>query len=77
MNSLRVIVHASFIFEKDYFTIYIRDWNSNSGTDFSITCGKCSRKLLSDILVEVRILEISKEFLNNFNFGVKLLVNIS
>ena len=50
---------VSCIFLKYYFTFYNRDWNSNLGTNFGITCGKCSMKLLSDIVVEIGMLEIS------------------
>ena len=49
---------ASCIFQKNYFTFYDRDWNSNSGTNLGMTCGKCWMKLLSDIEVEIGILEI-------------------
>ena len=58
MNRLRIIVDASCIFHKNYFIFYNRDWNSNSGTNFGMTCGKCSMKLLSDTAVEIEILEI-------------------
>ena len=47
------------MFHKDYFTFYIRNWNSHLGTNLGITCDKYSMKLLSDIIVEVGILEIS------------------
>ena len=40
MNGLRVIVDASSIIHKYHFTFYNRDWNSNTGTSFGITCGK-------------------------------------
>ena len=50
MNGLRVIVDASFILHKNYFTFYNRVWNSNSGTNFAINYGKCSMKPLSDII---------------------------
>ena len=63
MNDLRIIVEATCIFHKNYFTFYNRDWNSNLGTNFGMTCGKCSIKLLSDIAVEIEIIEIS-----NMNF---------
>ena len=63
MNGSKIIVDASCIFHKNYFTFYNRDWNSNSGTDFGVICGKCSMKLLSNIAVEIGILEIS-----NMNF---------
>ena len=63
MNGLRIIVEASCIFHKDYFTFDNQDWNSNSGTNFGLTCSKCSMKLLSDIVVKIVILEIS-----NMNF---------
>ena len=58
MNGLRVIVEASCIFHKDYFTFYNRDWISNSGVNFGITYGKYSMKFLFDIVVEIRILEM-------------------
>ena len=48
MNGLRIIVDASYIFHKDCVTFYNRDWNSILGTNFGITCGKYSMKLLSD-----------------------------
>ena len=63
MNGLRIKVNASCLFHKDYFTFYNPDWKPNLGTNFGITCGKCSIKLLSDIAVETGILEIS-----NLNF---------
>ena len=63
MNGLRIIVDTSCIFNKNYFTFYNRDWNSNMASNFGITCGKYSMKYLSDIVVEIRILEIS-----NINF---------
>ena len=66
MNGLRVIVQTSCIFGKDYFTFYNHDWSSNLGINFSITFGKCSIKLLSDIAVEIRILEISKRISEQF-----------
>ena len=50
---------TSCIFHKDYFVFYNRDWNSNSGNNFGITCGKCSMKLLSDTVDEIGILETS------------------
>ena len=56
MNGLRTIVEVSCIFHKDYLTFCNRDWNSNLGTNFGITCGKCAMKLLSDIVVEIGIL---------------------
>ena len=55
----RVIVDASCIFPKVYFTFYNRVWNSNTGTNFRKICGKFSMKLLSDIVVKIRILKIS------------------
>ena len=58
MSGLRIIVDACCIFHKDYFTFYNRDWDSNSRTNFGITCGKYSVKLLSDIVVEIEVLEI-------------------
>ena len=58
MNGLRVIVDASCIFHKDYFTFYNRDWISNWGVSFGITCGKCSMKFLFDIVVEIGIHEM-------------------
>ena len=61
MNGLRIILDASCIFHKDYFTFYDRD--SNSGTDFGITYGQCSMKLLTDVVVKIGIHEIS-----NMNF---------
>ena len=63
MNGLSVIVDVSCIFHKDYFTFCKRDWKSNSVTTFGITCGKCSMKLLSDLVVEIGIPKIS-----NMNF---------
>ena len=42
MTGLRVIVDRNCTFQKDYFKFYNRDWDSNSGTNFGITCGKCS-----------------------------------
>ena len=59
MNGLRIIIDASCIFHKSYFTFYNRDWNSNSVTNFGTTCGKCSMKLLSDTAVEIGISEQS------------------
>ena len=59
MNGLRIIVDASWIFHKNFFTFYNRDWNSNLDTNFGITCDKWSMKLLSDIVIEIEILEIS------------------
>ena len=59
MNGLRKIVHASCTFHKDYFTCYTRDWNSNWGIYFGITCGKYSMELLSDFVVKIEIFEIS------------------
>ena len=59
MNDLRIIMDTSCIFHKDYFVFYNRDWNSNSGNNFGITCGKCSMKLLSDTVDEIGILETS------------------
>ena len=56
MNGLTIIVEVSCIFHKDYFKFYNRDWNSNLGANFGITCGKCAMKLLSDIVVEIGIL---------------------
>ena len=61
MNGLRVIVDASFIIHNYYFTFYNRDWNSNTGTSFGITCGKSLMKLLSDIVVKIGTLEISSK----------------
>ena len=63
MNGLRIILDGSCIFHKDYLTFYDRDWNSNSGTDFGITCGKCSMKRLTDVVIKIGIHEIS-----NMNF---------
>ena len=60
---LKVIVDASCIFHKDYCTFYNQDWNSSWRSNFDITRGKCSMKFLSDIVVEIGILEIS-----NINF---------
>ena len=57
------------MFHKDYCTFYNRDWNSNSETNFDITCGKCSMKLLSDIVVKIGIIEIS-----NMNFRAVLIL---
>ena len=48
-----------FLFHRNYFTFYNRDWNSNSQTNFGMTCGKYSMEFLSDIAVEIAILEIS------------------
>ena len=53
------IVGASCIFHNKIFTFCNRDWNSHVGTNFGVPCGKCSIKLLSDIIVEIGILEIS------------------
>ena len=63
MNGLRVIADTSLIFHKDYFTFYNQDCNSSSGTNFGKTRGKRSMKLLSDIVVQIGMLEIS-----NMNF---------
>ena len=51
------------MFEKDYFTFYDRDLNSNSGINCGKTCGKCSMKRLTDVVVKIGIREIS-----NMNF---------
>ena len=59
MNGLRIIVDANRMFHKDYFTFYNRDWNSNSEKNFGLNYGKCSMKILSDIVVEIGILETS------------------
>ena len=59
MNGLIITVDASYIFHKDYFTFYNQDRNSNLGTNFGKTCGTCSRKLLPDLIVKIRILEMS------------------
>ena len=63
MNGLRITLDASCIFHKDYFAFYNQDWNLNSGINFGITSGKFLVKLLSGIVVEIRILELS-----NMNF---------
>ena len=65
------MVDVSCIFHKDYFTFYNRDWNSNSETNFNITCGKCSMKLLSDIVIKFGIPEIS-----NMNFTAILILGL-
>ena len=74
MNGLRIIVDACCIFHKDYFKFYNREWNSNSETNFGITCGKFSMKLLPDIAGQIGIPEcyIKHDFLSNFNLGVDL-----
>ena len=59
MNGLIITVNTNYIFHKDYFTFYNQDWNSNLGTNFGKTCGTCSMKLLPDLIVKIRILEIS------------------
>ena len=71
MNELGIIVDVSCVFHKDYFTFYNRDWNSHSETNFGITCSKCSMKLLSDLVVKIRILEIS-----NTNFEAILILGL-
>ena len=50
---------TSFIFHKDYFAFYNRDWNSNTRTNCGMTCSICSMKFLSDMVLEIGILEIS------------------
>ena len=65
MNGLSTIVDASYIFHKDYVTFYNRDWNSISGTNFGITCGKYFIKIIFDIKIEIGIFKISN--VPNFN----------
>ena len=54
-----VTVGTSCVFHKKYFTFHNGDCNLNSRTNFVIACGKCSVKVLSDIVVEIATLEIS------------------
>ena len=61
MNGLRVIVDKSCIFHKDYFTVYNRDWNSNTKTNLGVAYDKCSMNLLLDTVDEIGILEISNK----------------
>ena len=73
MIGLRIIVDARCIFHNCYFTLYNRDWNSNSGTNFSMTCCKCSIYFFSRNRTQDRnTWNIKYEFLSNFNLGVKL-----
>ena len=71
MNELRIMVDLSCVFHKYYFTFYDRDWNSNLETNFGITCSKCSRKLLSDLVVRIGILDIT-----NMNFRAILFLGL-
>ena len=69
-NDLKIIIKVTCA----YFikiTFYNRDWNSKSETSFGITCSKCSMKLLSDVIIEIGILEIS-----SINFRVILILGL-
>ena len=71
MNGLMITVKASCMFHKDYFTFYNQNWNLNLGTNFGKTYGTCSIKLLPDIIVKIRILEVS-----NINFRAILILEL-
>ena len=48
---------------KDYFTFRNQDWNSNLVINSGIISGICSMELSPDIVVKIRIFEVS-----NLNF---------
>ena len=69
MNGSMIIADVNCMFYKDYFTFYNQYLNSNLETNTGKTCGTCSMKLLPDIVVKIRILEIS-----NLNFLAVLIL---
>ena len=71
MNGLMITVKASRMFHNDYFTFYNQNWNLNLGSNFGKTYGTCSIKLLPDIILKIRILEIS-----NINFRAILILEL-
>ena len=70
MNGVTVIVDASCIYFIE-ITFYNRVWNGNLGTNFGITYGKWSMKLVSDIIAKIVILEIL-----NMNFLAILIMGL-
>ena len=71
-NDLRIINRRNlYVFHTDYFTFYNRDWNLNLETNFGIKCSNWSMKISSDLVVKIRILEIS-----NIHFRAILILEL-